>query len=190
MHGRSFSFLAVPTFVMTIVSIFYSYDAYSLNDMMQHVYFYSPRCIILFHTNDILIIIALLTSLIIRAIICYNIDTSRYIIILLHQSMNTHTVLHPLIHKYQTQQSYKQATDPNRVAVLSPDMRRVRAKQQEAAHQRALRAEKERKEKVKVERERKRVKSPEEERWDMLGGEGKGLGVGGDDDGAGLRQRR
>lgn len=98
------------------------------------------------------------------------------------------TVLHPLIHKYQTQQSYKQATDPNRVAVLSPDMRRVRAKQQEAAHQRALQAEEERKKNVKVERERKRVKSPEEERWDKLGGEGKRLGVA--DDGAELRQRR
>lgn len=108
--------------------------------------------------------------------------TSRYI------SLDVHTVLHPLIHKYQTHQSYKQATDPNRVAVLSPDMRRVRARQQEAAHQRALQAEEERKEKVKVERERKRVKSPEEERWDKLGGEGKRLGVG--DDGAELRQRR
>ncbi len=67
-------------------------------------------------------------------------------------------------------------------------MRRVRAKQQEAAHQRALQAEEERKEKVKVERERKRVKSPEEERWDKMGGEGKRLGVA--DDGAELRQRR
>jgi hypothetical protein len=70
-------------------------------------------------------------------------------------------------------------------------MRRVRAKQQLAAQQRALQAEEERKERVKVERERKRVKSPEEERWDKMGGEGKKLGVVGDDAaGAELRQRR
>ena len=71
-------------------------------------------------------------------------------------------------------------------------MRRVRAKQQEEAHQRALQAQEERKEKGKVERERKRVKSPEEERWDNLGGEGKRLGiVDADDDAAAeLRQRR
>ena len=72
-------------------------------------------------------------------------------------------------------------------------MRRVRAKQQLAAQQRALLAEEERKERVKMERERKRVKSPEEERWDKMGGEGKKLGVVvGDDDAAGaeLRQRR
>jgi len=99
--------------------------------------------------------------------------------------------LHPLIHKYQTHQSYKAATDPNRIAVLSPDMRRVRAKQQLAAQQRALLAEEERKERVKMERERKRVKSPEEERWDKMGGEGKKLGVVVDDAaGAELRQRR
>ena len=71
-------------------------------------------------------------------------------------------------------------------------MRRVRAKQQLAAQQRALQAEEERKERVKVEREWKRVKSPEEERWDKMGGEGKKLGVVVDDDDAGaeLRQRR
>ncbi|KAL7497389.1 hypothetical protein ACHAWT_005462 [Skeletonema menzelii] len=84
--------------------------------------------------------------------------------------------LHPLIHKYQTHQSYKQATDPNRIAVLSPDMRRVRAKQQQAGRQRALQAEEERRQRVRMEKERKRVKSPEEERWDMLGGKGKKLG--------------
>lgn len=70
-------------------------------------------------------------------------------------------------------------------------MRRVRAKQQLAAQERALQAEEERKERVKVERERKRVKSPEEERWDKMGGEGKKLGVVVDDAaGAVLRQRR
>ena len=86
------------------------------------------------------------------------------------------TVLHPLIHKYQTHQSYKQATDPNRIAVLSPDMRRIRAKQQQAAQQRSLEAAERQRQHQKVERERKRVKSPEEERWDSLGGEGKKLG--------------
>ena len=104
--------------------------------------------------------------------------------------MNYYTVLHPLIHKYQTNQSYKQATDPNRVAVLSPDMKRVRAKQQQAAQQRALEAEEERKQKVKVERERKRVKSPEEERWEMLAGEGNKLGSDAVVGGGELRQRR
>ncbi|KAL7425553.1 hypothetical protein ACHAXM_000073 [Skeletonema potamos] len=84
--------------------------------------------------------------------------------------------LHPLIHKYQTNQSYKQATDPNRIAVLSPDMRRIRAKQQQIAQQRSIEAEEKRKQYQKEERERKRVKSPEEERWDRLGGVGKKLG--------------
>ena len=89
---------------------------------------------------------------------------------------NNTQVLHPLIHKYQTNQSYKQATDPNRIAVLSPDMRRIRAKQQQIAQQRSIEAEEKRKQYQKEERERKRVKSPEEERWDRLGGVGKKLG--------------
>ena len=98
-------------------------------------------------------------------------------------------VVHPLIHQYQTKQSYKQATDPNRVAVLSPDMRRVRAKQQQLAERRAAEAKEERKQHEKAERERKRVKSPEEERWDKLGGKGKKLGSK-DSTNAELRQRR
>jgi len=68
------------------------------------------------------------------------------------------------------------ATDPNRVSVLAPDMKRVRARQQEETLRRAAEAEEERKKKVKVEFERKRVKSPEEERWEKLGGEGNRLG--------------
>lgn len=91
-------------------------------------------------------------------------------------SWQTKKVIHPIIHQYQTKQSYKQATDPNRVAVLSPDMRRVRAKQQQLAEIRAAEAKEERKQHEKAERERKRVKSPEEERWDKLGGKGKKLG--------------
>lgn len=83
----------------------------------------------------------------------------------------------PLLHKYQTQQSYKSATNPDRVAVLSPDMRRVRAQQQELAMQRSIEAAEERKRKLAEERERKRVKSPEEKRWEKLGGEGSRLGV-------------
>ncbi|KAL7457306.1 hypothetical protein ACHAWC_008826 [Mediolabrus comicus] len=97
--------------------------------------------------------------------------------------------IHPFIHQYQTKQSYKQATDPNRVAVLSPDMRRVRAKQQQLAEKRAAEAKEERKQHEKAERERKRVKSPEEERWDKLGGKGKKLGSE-DSSNAELRQRR
>lgn len=54
-------------------------------------------------------------------------------------------VIDPMIQKYQTARSYKQATDPNRIAVLSPDMKRVRALQQEAAAIRAMEAEEERK---------------------------------------------
>eukprot|EP00584_Thalassiosira_punctigera_P009089 CAMPEP_0172530556 /NCGR_PEP_ID=MMETSP1067-20121228/4259_1 /TAXON_ID=265564 ORGANISM="Thalassiosira punctigera, Strain Tpunct2005C2" /NCGR_SAMPLE_ID=MMETSP1067 /ASSEMBLY_ACC=CAM_ASM_000444 /LENGTH=120 /DNA_ID=CAMNT_0013314787 /DNA_START=245 /DNA_END=604 /DNA_ORIENTATION=+ len=76
----------------------------------------------------------------------------------------------PLVHKIQVARSYRQATDPDRVAVLSPDMRRVRARQQEAAARRAIEAEEERRAKAKADRERKRVKSPEEERWERLGG--------------------
>eukprot|EP00581_Thalassiosira_minuscula_P014033 CAMPEP_0183717648 /NCGR_PEP_ID=MMETSP0737-20130205/11205_1 /TAXON_ID=385413 /ORGANISM="Thalassiosira miniscula, Strain CCMP1093" /LENGTH=146 /DNA_ID=CAMNT_0025947123 /DNA_START=84 /DNA_END=524 /DNA_ORIENTATION=- len=82
----------------------------------------------------------------------------------------------PLLHKLRTSRSYKQATDPNRVAVLTPDMQRVRERQQELAAKRAIEAEEERKQKLAEERERKRVKSPEEERWEKLGGEGSRLG--------------
>ena len=108
-----------------------------------------------------------------------------------------HTVLHPLIHKYQTHQSYLAATNPNRIAVLSPDLQRVRANQQLLAQKRAMEAKEQERQRMKVEKERKRVKSPEEERWDALGGEGRRLGVADSDngdvgggDGTGLRQRR
>lgn len=73
--------------------------------------------------------------------------------------------------------------------MLSPDMRRVRAKQQQLAEKRAAEAKEERKQHEKAERERKRVKSPEEERWDKLGGKGKKLGSE-DSSNAELRQRR
>ena len=124
-------------------------------------------------------------------IILYHIKTHTHI-----HTHNTHTVLHPLIHKYQTHQSYLAATNPNRIAVLSPDLKRVRANQQLVAEKRAAEAKEEQRQRKQVERERKRVKSPEEERWDSLGGEGRKLGVSadnGDDVGGGdggLRQRR
>ncbi|EJK59820.1 hypothetical protein THAOC_19911 [Thalassiosira oceanica] len=50
--------------------------------------------------------------------------------------------------------------DPDRVAVLSPDMRRVRAGQQAAAAEQALAAEKKRIARAKAERERKSVRIP------------------------------
>ena len=86
------------------------------------------------------------------------------------------TVIDPLIHKYRTNKSYKEATNPDRVAVLTPDLKRVRLAQQQHTIQRSLEAAEERKQTMKEERERKRVKSPEEERWDKLGGEGNRLG--------------
>ena len=98
------------------------------------------------------------------------------------------SVIDPFIHKYRANQSYKAATNPDRVAVLRPDMTRVRAKQQEETVQRSIEAEEERKKKLAEERERKRVKSPEEERWERLGGEGNKLGD--TDDSAGVRRRR
>jgi hypothetical protein len=61
-------------------------------------------------------------------------------------------------------------------------MKRIRAKQQEMMHQKAIEAELQRKKKVASERERKRVKSPEEERWENNCGGGKRLGTGGNDD--------
>lgn len=73
------------------------------------------------------------------------------------------------------------------MAVLSPDMKRVRAKQQQHAQQRATEAkELARKHRIAA-MERKRVKSPEEERWDRMGGEGKKLGSDDDDGGGGVR---
>ena len=86
------------------------------------------------------------------------------------------TVIDPLLHKYLTNKSYKEATNPDRVAVLSPDMKRVRAKQQEVTIQRSIEAAEERKRKLAEEREKKRVMTPEEERWEKLGGEGTRLG--------------
>ena len=85
-------------------------------------------------------------------------------------------VINPYIEEFQARQSYKSATDPHRVAVLSPDMKRIRAEQQRIANENAIKGEEERKVKAKEEKERKRVKSPEEERWDKLGGTGKKLG--------------
>eukprot|EP00804_Cyclotella_cryptica_P018253 CCRYP_005967-RA/>CCRYP_005967-RA protein AED:0.01 eAED:0.01 QI:212/1/1/1/0/0.5/2/721/130 len=82
----------------------------------------------------------------------------------------------PLLHRYQIRQSYLFATDPNRVAVLSPDMKRVRAEQQRIANAEAMKAEAEKKARLQAEKERKRVKSPEEERWEKLGGSGNKLG--------------
>mmetsp|Transcript_2122 Transcript_2122/g.4736 ORF Transcript_2122/g.4736 Transcript_2122/m.4736 type:complete len:147 (+) Transcript_2122:204-644(+) len=86
--------------------------------------------------------------------------------------------LDPLLHRYRAAQSYKSATSPSRIAVLAPDMRRVRLQQQQIAQERSVEAETERKRKEKEVRERRRVKSPEEERWDRLGGEGVVLGDG------------
>jgi hypothetical protein len=82
-----------------------------------------------------------------------------------------------LVDRHRMEQSHREATDPDRVTVLAPDMRRIRERQQEEAMQRSLEAEEERKRKVKAERERKHVKSPEEEQWEKLGGEGKKLGI-------------
>ncbi|KAL7502144.1 hypothetical protein ACHAWX_000472 [Stephanocyclus meneghinianus] len=84
----------------------------------------------------------------------------------------------PLLHRYHTRQSYLLATDPNRVAVLSPDMKRVRAEQQRIANEEANKADAEKKARLLAEKERKRVKSPEEERWEKLGGSGNKLGGG------------
>ena len=105
--------------------------------------------------------------------------------------INLCTVIDPLIHKYRTNKSYKEATNPDRIAVLTPDMERVRLAQQQQTIQRSLAAAEERKQTMKEERERKRVKSPEEERWDKLGGEGNRLGdtESSDVDGS-LRRRR
>ena len=85
-------------------------------------------------------------------------------------------VIDPLLHKYRTSKSYKEATNPDRVAVLTSDMKRVRAQQQEVTAQRSLQAANEQKLKLRMERERKRVKTPEEERWEKLAGEGNKLG--------------
>lgn len=82
----------------------------------------------------------------------------------------------PLLHEYRSSKSRREASDPSRLAVLGPDMRRTRARQQELSIQRSIEAAEERKIKVKEDRERKRVKSPEEERWDKMGGVGKALG--------------
>ena len=87
-----------------------------------------------------------------------------------------YSVIDPFVHQYQAKQSYKDATNPDRVAVLGPDMKRIRAKQQEIAVQRALEAAEEKKQKKAEERARKRVKSPEEEKWEKLKGRGERLG--------------
>ena len=77
-------------------------------------------------------------------------------------------------------------------------MRRVRAKQQKIAAERAKAASEEAKTKAAMEREKKRVKTPEEERWEKMGGEGSRLGGVADTGigtrpevvGGGLRRRR
>ena len=107
-----------------------------------------------------------------------------------------HIVIDPLLHKYRTSKSYKEATNPDRVAVLTPDMKRIRDKQQQVTIERSLQAAHEEKEKLKKEKERKRIKTPEEERWEKLGGEGNKLGDttsrsnAAEVDGDGLRRRR
>jgi len=78
----------------------------------------------------------------------------------------------PLLHKIQSERSFKEATNPDRVAVLKPDMRRVRAQQQQLAAKRALIAEEKRRENLKKEKQRKRVKTPTEERFEKRGGTG------------------
>jgi len=87
-------------------------------------------------------------------------------------------VISPYLEQYKAHQSYLSAIDPNRVAVLSPDMKRVRDEQQKVAHENAIKAENERKLKKQEERERNRIKSPQEERWEKLRGKGKKLGTG------------
>ncbi|KAL7554527.1 hypothetical protein ACHAWF_017987 [Thalassiosira exigua] len=96
----------------------------------------------------------------------------------------------PLLRRRRARRSEESARDPERVAVLAPDMARVRAKQQEAAARRAVEAEEERKVREKAERERKRVKTPEEERWEKRGGEGTRLGDRAGESGGGARRRR
>ena len=107
-------------------------------------------------------------------------------------------VIVPRLRQIRAAQSYREATDPDRVAVLAPDMRRVRAKQQKIAAERAKAASEEAKTKAAMEREKKRVKTPEEERWEKMGGEGSRLGGVADTGigtrpevvGGGLRRRR
>jgi hypothetical protein len=88
--------------------------------------------------------------------------------------------MEPLVDRLRAEQSYREATDPDRVSALAPDVRRTRERQQEEAKRRSAEAEEERRRKAKAERERKRVKSPEEERWEKLGGRGEKLGKDGD----------
>ena len=74
------------------------------------------------------------------------------IFLLLHKYnafiLYTYIVIDPLLHKYRTSKSYKEATNPDRVAVLTPDMKRVRAQQQEQTNQRSLQAAQEEKQKL------------------------------------------
>ncbi|EJK72689.1 hypothetical protein THAOC_05754, partial [Thalassiosira oceanica] len=69
---------------------------------------------------------------------------------------NARTLLRPLFPR--STMSTGTAMDPDRVAVLGSDMRRVRAGQQAAAAERALAAKEKRIARAKVERERKRVR--------------------------------
>lgn len=107
-------------------------------------------------------------------------------------------VIAPRQRERRAARSYREATDPDRVAVLAPDLRRVRARQQDLAAERARAAAEEAKKKAAAERERKRVKSPEELRWEKMGGEGNRVGEAVDANagaeaeaaGGGMRRRR
>ena len=95
-----------------------------------------------------------------------------------------------MIHNYRTKKSYNEATNPDRVAVLQPDMKRVRAKQQQLTIERSIQAAEEEKIRIKKEREKKHIKTPTEERFEKRGGEGMRLGESNDIDDPGLRRRR
>eukprot|EP00568_Trieres_chinensis_P005362 CAMPEP_0183307798 /NCGR_PEP_ID=MMETSP0160_2-20130417/19473_1 /TAXON_ID=2839 ORGANISM="Odontella Sinensis, Strain Grunow 1884" /NCGR_SAMPLE_ID=MMETSP0160_2 /ASSEMBLY_ACC=CAM_ASM_000250 /LENGTH=142 /DNA_ID=CAMNT_0025471473 /DNA_START=83 /DNA_END=507 /DNA_ORIENTATION=- len=73
-------------------------------------------------------------------------------------------VLDPMHEKYRKARSYREATDPNRVASLQTDMRRVRLAQQEEAAKRSREAEEEARKKKAEEKDKKRIKHPIEER--------------------------
>ena len=79
---------------------------------------------------------------------------------------------------YRDQQSYKEATNPNRVSKLEKDMRRIREKQQEIANQHAMEA--------KVQRELKRVEDLKENQISKKKS-GKKLGNGKDKQDLGMR---
>jgi len=69
-------------------------------------------------------------------------------------------VIDPQIKQYRQTQSYKEATNPSRVATLEQDMRRVRLAQQEEANRRAIEAAAERKLKEAELLKKRHVKDP------------------------------